>query len=103
MAVPFDLKRMATAGSPVPVVEGVLQSISRRIPVCRFGERNAGVCAGHDAITKSKLVRGSAGDGKEQPLAAPENTYRAPASRTASKSPWIVRLRCGSTIARAKA
>jgi Tol biopolymer transport system component len=78
MAVPFDLKRMATAGSPVPVVEGVLQSVSSGASQYAVSENGTLVYVpGTMQSTKSKLVRVSR-DGKEQPLAAPENTYREP-------------------------
>ena len=77
MAVPFDSKRLALAGSPAPVLEGVRTST--------FGAVQYGLSAGGTLVYVAGGLQGSLSrlvwvnrDGKEQPIAAPAHDYSYP-------------------------
>jgi hypothetical protein len=78
-AIPFDLDRLAVAGGPVPIVEGVFSSSL----VSQFAISESGTlvyipgAAGAAASSERSLVWVSR-DGHEDPLKAPPNFYRFP-------------------------
>jgi Tol biopolymer transport system component/predicted Ser/Thr protein kinase len=78
MAVPFNLQRLRTRGTAVPVVEGVLQSTLTG--AAQYGISAAGslvYVSGSAQSAQSRLVWVSR-SGIEQPLAAPARTYVFP-------------------------
>ena len=78
MAVPFDLDRLAVTGLAVPVVEGVLQSLSSGAAEYSFSATGSLVYVpGGVQSTQSRLVWVSR-NGAEQPLVAPALAYLAP-------------------------
>jgi len=78
MAVPFDPKRLTTAGGGVPVLEGVLRSASNGATQYSFSTGGSLVyVSGSVQGTKNKLVWVNR-SGAEQPLPAPERAYRNP-------------------------
>jgi Tol biopolymer transport system component/tRNA A-37 threonylcarbamoyl transferase component Bud32 len=77
MAVPFDSKRLALAGSPTPVLEGVRTST--------FGAVQYGLSASGTLVYVAGGLQGSFSrlvwvnrEGKEQPIAAPAHDYSYP-------------------------
>jgi serine/threonine-protein kinase len=77
-AVPFDIKRLETTGSPVPVVENVMGM--RSSGVVYFGFSNNGLLtyvAGAPRSRESRLVWRYR-DGTTEPLAAPVQGYANP-------------------------
>ncbi len=77
MAVPFDSKRLALAGSPAPVLEGVRTST--------FGAVQYGLSASGTLVYVAGGLQGSLSrlvwvnrEGMEQPIAAPAHDYSYP-------------------------
>ena len=78
MAVPFDIQRLAVTGVAVPVVEGVLQSISSGAAQYSLsGTGSLVYVSGGVQSAQSKLVWVSR-NGAEQSLAAPAHAYLGP-------------------------
>jgi serine/threonine protein kinase/Tol biopolymer transport system component len=79
MAIPFDSKRLTATGAAVPVVEGVLQSLSSGAAQYSFSATGSLVYVSGDlqSAAQSKLVWVSR-NGAEQPAAAPAHVYMAP-------------------------
>jgi Tol biopolymer transport system component/tRNA A-37 threonylcarbamoyl transferase component Bud32 len=78
MAVPFDAQRLAVTGTPVPVVEGVLESPSTG--AAQYSISSTGTLVyipGTVQSNQSELVWVSR-SGAEQPLAARARAYRGP-------------------------
>jgi eukaryotic-like serine/threonine-protein kinase len=78
MAVPFDLRRMEITGTPVPMVEGVMQSFSAGMAQYSISENGSlayltgGVQGGQNTLVWVDRK------GAEQPLPAPPHSYRSP-------------------------
>ena len=78
MAVPFDLQRMSVTGAPVPVVEGVMQSVSNGVAQYSVSENGSldyvpgSILAGQNTLVWVDRR------GAEQPLPAPPHGYRSP-------------------------
>ena len=80
MAVPFDPQRLAVTGAAVPVVEGVLQSLSIGAAQYSFSATGSLVYVpGGIQSSQSRLVWVNR-NGTEQPLAAPAHDYKLPAA-----------------------
>ena len=78
MAMPFDPQRLTDTGTPVPVVEGVLQSTSSGAAQYSFSATGSLVyVSGGVQAPQSRLVWVSR-NGTEQPLAAPAHDYVGP-------------------------
>jgi eukaryotic-like serine/threonine-protein kinase len=79
MAVPFNAQRLAVTGEAVPVVEGVLQSISTGSAQYSLSTTGSLVYVPGAAVqaAQRRLVWVSR-TGAELPLAAPERAYRGP-------------------------
>jgi serine/threonine-protein kinase len=78
MAVPFDPQRLTVSGAAVPVVEGVLQSISSGAAQYSIsGTGSLAYVSGGVQSTQSTLVWVSR-NGVEQPVAAPVRAYLGP-------------------------
>jgi Tol biopolymer transport system component len=78
MAVPFDPLRLTATGAAVPVVEGVLQSLTTGAAQYSLSATGSLVyLPGGIQSAQSKLVWVSR-NGAEQPLAAPAHTFLAP-------------------------
>jgi hypothetical protein len=78
MAVPFDPQRLTATGEAVPVVEGVLQSITNGYAQYAFSATGSAVYVpGGVQATQLRLVWVSR-NGAEQPLAATAHAYRQP-------------------------
>ena len=78
MAVPFDRQRLEVTGAAVPVVEGVLQSVSTGAVQYSVSATGSLVYVpGGVQIAQSRLVWVSR-NGTEQPLAAPAHVYVFP-------------------------
>ena len=82
MAVPFDPQRLGLTASPVPVLEGVLQGSTTRIPQYSFSNTGslAYVAAGSVQGSQRMLVWVDR-KGAEHPLPAPSRNYGAAAQR----------------------
>jgi hypothetical protein len=62
MAVPFDPQRLALTGSPVPVLEGVLQSPPNwSRPIQLFEHWHAGLCSRWPSGSSAETVAGTLG------------------------------------------
>ena len=78
MAVPFDLQRLTVGGTPVPVAEGVMQTISNGLAQYSVSENgtlayvSGGIQGGQNTLVWVDRK------GAEQPLPAPPHTYRSP-------------------------
>ncbi len=77
MAVPFDSQRLGVTGSPVPVLEGVLQSPSTGVAQYSFSSTGSVAYVAGSLGTGRKLVWVDR-KGAEQPLPAPAHSYRSP-------------------------
>jgi Tol biopolymer transport system component len=79
MAVTFDAQRLTAAGPAVPVVEGVLQSLTGAAHYSISATGSLAYVPGGVQVNQnqSRLVWVSR-TGAEQPLAAPVHTYQAP-------------------------
>ena len=78
MAMPFDPQRLAAMGAAVPVVDGVLQSLSTGAAQYSVSEAGSLVyVAGGLESAQSRLVWVNR-NGAEKPLAAPAHAYSAP-------------------------
>jgi hypothetical protein len=77
MAVPFDPQRLGVNGSPVPVLEGVLQSPSTGVAQYSFSSTGSVAYVAGIQGTRRKLVWVDR-KGAEQPLPAPLHSYRSP-------------------------
>ncbi len=78
MAVPFDAQRLAVTGSPVPVLEGVLESPASGVAQYSFSNTGSLVyLSGGLQGTQRRLVWVDR-KGAEQPLSAPSRGYRTP-------------------------
>jgi len=77
IAVPFDPQRLTTTGTAVPVLEGVLQSMSGAAQYSISATGSLAYIAGGTQVIQSRLVWVSR-TGAEQPLAAPGHTYVNP-------------------------
>jgi len=77
-AVPFDLKRLALAGSPVPVLEGV--SGTQSVGLAEFSFSDGGTLVylpGSGAAAANATLVWVDRQGKEEALAAPPRQYRS--------------------------
>ena len=78
MAVQFDAQRFTVTGSPVPVLEGVLESPASGVAQYSFSSTGSLVyLSGGPQGTQRRLVWVDR-KGTEQPLAAPSRGYRTP-------------------------
>jgi len=78
MAVPFDAERLEVMGTPVPVVEGVMQSIASGNAQYSLSSTGSLIyVSGSIQAAQRKLVWVSR-NGTEQPLAAPARAYFRP-------------------------
>jgi Tol biopolymer transport system component len=76
MAVPFDPQRLTATGAAVPMVDGVLQSLTTGAAQYSFSATGSLVYVpGSVQGTQRRLVWVS-GNGAEQPLAAPTHAYQ---------------------------
>ncbi len=78
MAVPFDLSGLEVKGTPVPVLEGVIQSVG--MGFAQYSLSDNGVLAyiaGNAQSARRSLVWVDR-KGTERPLAAPASAYRTP-------------------------
>src|SRR5262245_3135768 len=100
MAMPFDLRRLATTGSPAPVVEGVLVTPAL---AAQYGITNTGSLVYLTGGLQAGMRRLVWVDrkGAEQPLPAPPRSYRSPrlspdgrriATGTAESQVWMYDL-----------
>ncbi len=78
MAVPFDLQRMSVTGAPVPVVEGVMQSVSNGVAQYSVSENGSLVYVPGGTLGGQHTLVWVDRRGAEQPLPAPPHGYRAP-------------------------
>jgi Tol biopolymer transport system component len=78
MAVPFDLQRMSVTGAPVPVVEGVMQSISNGVAQYSASENGSLVYVPGSTLVGQNTLVWVDRKGAEQPLPAPPHGYRSP-------------------------
>jgi eukaryotic-like serine/threonine-protein kinase len=78
MAVPFDLQRMEISGTPVPMVEDILQSLGSGMAQYSISENGSlaylpgGILGGQSTLVWVDRK------GAEQPLPAPAHSYRSP-------------------------
>jgi Tol biopolymer transport system component len=78
MAVPFDIKQMKITGAPIPMVEGLLQSVSNGMAQYSVSENGSlAYITGGMQASQSRLVWVSR-NGAEQPLPAPPHAYQTP-------------------------
>jgi eukaryotic-like serine/threonine-protein kinase len=78
MAMPFDAQRLTVTGSPVPVLEGVLESTASGVGQYSFSSTGSLVyLSGGPQGTQRRLVWVDR-KGAEQPLPAPARGYRTP-------------------------
>ena len=78
MAVPFDPRRLEVTGKAVPVVEGVLQSISSGAAQYSFSTTGSLVYLPAAVQSGQRSLVWVNRSGKEHPLAAPQHAYRQP-------------------------
>jgi serine/threonine-protein kinase len=78
IAVPFDLQRLTSTGTPIPVMEGVLQSaVTGAAQYSISGTGSLVYISGGIQSAQERLVWVSR-NGAEQPLAAPARAYLGP-------------------------
>jgi eukaryotic-like serine/threonine-protein kinase len=77
MAVPFDSKRLALAGSPAPVLDGVRESRNGAVQYGLSANGTLVYVAGGFQASSSRLAWVSR-EGKEQPIAASARDYNYP-------------------------
>ena len=78
MAAPFDLQRLALTGSPVPVLEGVLQSLWSGAAQYSFSSTGTLVYVPGGLQGAQRTLVWVDRKGTEQPLPAPVRGYRTP-------------------------
>jgi hypothetical protein len=78
MAVPFYPQRLAVTGSPVPVLEGVLQSLWSGVAQCSFSRTGTLVYVPGGLQGAQRRLVWVDRKGTEQPLPAPVRAYRTP-------------------------
>jgi len=78
MAVPFDPQRLVVTGTAVPVVEGVLQSLSTGAAQYSLSAKGSLVYVSGGVQSAQRRLVWVNRNGAEQPLAAPAHAYRGP-------------------------
>ena len=103
MAVPFDPQRLQVTGPAVPVVEGVLQSITNGDAQYSISATGSLVyVSGSCSVQLQRRLVWVSRNGAEQPLAAPAHAYvfprLSPDGRRVAVRSWNRRLKSGFTI-----
>jgi eukaryotic-like serine/threonine-protein kinase len=78
MAAPFDLQRMAVTGAPLPVVEGVMQSVTNGVAQYSVSENGSLAYVPGSILGGQNTLVWVDRRGAEQPLPAPPHGYRYP-------------------------
>jgi Tol biopolymer transport system component len=78
MAVPFDRQRLEVKGTPIPVIENVLQLPLTGAAQYSFSETGSMVYVSASVSAAQRRLVWVNRNGSEEPLAAPARTYRHP-------------------------